>query len=632
MSTPEPGDTAERPAVSDTPSTRARIEARGVVPFRASEVGSRPAEVEVSGVAVGALPNRYEVRDRDGRRVLLCEEAPGVEVSIDRAYGFSEAEARKLGPRVILLDGAGQFTPMVDDGDHLYNLDHHEGCLRAFTLATCEQALIVVLKRLELDKGDWMILANEPDLDTVFAIWVLLNYRRVRELTAEQRDVILPLLRLEGAIDANGFDIAEHCGLPQQRLAAEKQRLDVLHRVELERKRSGEWADGDLTRYTLDMLLEIDRLVYKAADFSDYTSVGEVYGHVDVGDDRVAVICRDSAGIYEVEKRLMKVWGDRLGIIALEKGESEVTLRRTASLAGIDLEDAYGKLNLLDPAVDGRPAKKRWGGSDDIGGSPRPGGTGLRPLEIAKILKLTYKRMSPFQHLQRFVTAGLWALALAVGAMVAVFSWRLLMARTAVGTESVRGATELAIAAACIGLGAFFLTRRLSRGWTWLFGWRWPAGEDWLALVPLVLLGQVAGGAWVPGTLALDAESVATVAGSVVLAALALELCFRGLIHGLLILDSRVQTVRGRWLVSWPTLASALLYAGTSLAVAKIWVDNTPVWVELAPRWAQLGLAALLVGVAQGMIRERSLSIWPGVVAAVAGGFLRLGLRVWMGI
>ena len=68
---------------------------------------------------------------------------------------------------------------------------------------------------------------------------------------------------------------------------------------------------------------------------------------------------------------------------------------------GIDLEEAYAKLNLLDPRVDGRPPSKKWGGSDDIGGSPRPEGTALTAREIAKILKLTYRRVRPVEHLQR---------------------------------------------------------------------------------------------------------------------------------------------------------------------------------------------------------------------------------------
>ena len=44
-----------------------------------------------------SLPNRYEIRDRDDGRVLLCGEAPGVAVSIERTYQYTEADARRMG-------------------------------------------------------------------------------------------------------------------------------------------------------------------------------------------------------------------------------------------------------------------------------------------------------------------------------------------------------------------------------------------------------------------------------------------------------------------------------------------------------------------------------------------------------
>ena len=48
--------------------------------------------------------------------------------------------------------------------------------------------------------------------------------------------------------------------------------------------------------------------------------LGAAYGFSmrDYGDDRVAVLVRDPSGIFEVEKRLKKVWGDRLGIVVLD--------------------------------------------------------------------------------------------------------------------------------------------------------------------------------------------------------------------------------------------------------------------------------------------------------------------------
>ncbi|MEM7354858.1 MAG: hypothetical protein AAF657_28880 [Acidobacteriota bacterium] len=611
----------------------------GVVPFHVS------AEREAVLVEQpDELPNRYEIRDREDGRMLMCGEAPRVAVSIDRNHQFSEADARRLGERVVFLDGAGQFAPVIDNNQQLYNLDHHQDCLRAFTLATCQQALIVVVKGLELDRGDWTVFANEPDLDTVFAIWVLLNHRRVRQLTPQQRDLILPLIHLEGAIDANGFELAEHCGLPQAVYLAEKERLDKLHAIELELKSSGGWQEADLVEYTRSMLLEIDRLVYHSTDLTDYASVDEVYGHVDIGEDRVAVVCRDSSGIYEVEKRLKKTWGDRLGIIALERVAGQYTLRRTAALASIDLEEAYGKLNLLDPGVDGRPPEKRWGGSDEIGGSPRPSGTALTPREIGKILKMTYKRVRPVEHLQRYATAALWALLLVLGAGVAVISRQLflgpessLLSAAGSGAEllsrwvrspALSCALDLTLAALVVGLGALLLTRKLSRGWTWLFGWRQPAGRDWLLLLPVVLVGAAVGGAWVPQQQQLTPEPLAALLGATVLAALALELCFRGLVHGLLILDSPVQTVGSRWFVSGPVLAQAGLYALATVAASRYWIAGPPFALDGVEQMAATGGAALVVGIALGMIRERTLSVWPAALAALLGALVRIGVEV----
>lgn len=599
----------------------------GLVPFQAPSTSEGPVPSEARDDT--ALPNRYEIRNRDDGRMLCCGEAPGVAVSIDRNHQMSEADARRLGEQHILLDGAGQFAPTIDVAQSLYNLDHHEGCLRPFTLASCQQALILVLQGLELDRGDWTVLANEPDLDTVFAVWVLLNHRRVRRLTQQQKDDILPLILLEGSIDANGFELAESCGLPQDLVVKEKARLDRLHAIELELKGSGGWDKADLAEYTLAMLLEIDKLVFRPSDFSGYASVDEVYGHVDIGEGKVAVVCRDGSGIYEVERRLKTTWGDRLGIVALERSPNHFTLRRTASLAGIELASAYGKLNLLDPRVDGRPPEKRWGGSDEIGGSPRPAGTALTAREIAKILRMTYQRVRPMEHLQRYLSATLWALLLLLGAGVAVVSWRVFVDPI---RPSLAAATELAVAAVVIALGGMLLTRKLSRGWTWLFGWRRPAGRDWLALTPLVLASAAAGGIWMPRLLAKDPPTLAATGGAMVLAVVALELCFRGLAHGLLILDSRVQAVGSRWFVSAPVASSALLYALATVAASHFWTAGPPAMLQDlsdVPELAVTGVAALVFGLSAGMIRERSMSVWPAVGTAVVGGALRVALELW---
>lgn len=622
MSSNDPADTPQRGGFSGLSEGLPRRFGFGGISPDPDDTGL------VSPLSAGDLPNRYEIRDRDEGRALVCREAPGVFVQIDRRFSFTEPEARKLGERTILLDGAGVFGPLVDDAGHLYNLDHHEGCLRAFTLATCEQALILVLKGLELDRGDWSVYANEPDLDTAFALWVVLNYRRVRELDVETRDRILPLLRLEGAIDANGFEIAESCGLPQTWVRSQKAALDELHAAEQEARRRGAWDDPDsLGEYVRDTLLAIDRLVYRPSDFSDYDSVEQEYGHVEIGQGKVAVVCRDPGGIYDVEKRLKKVWGDRMGLIVLEKEPSHYTLRRTATLAGIDLDDAYEKLNLLDPAVDGRPPGKRWGGSDDIGGSPRPTGTGLTPREIGKILKLTYKRVRPVQHLQRFLTAALWALVLVLAAGVGVTVSRF----SGHSSATPRGEIlEMALAAAIAGVGAWLLTRQVSRGWIWLYGWRRPAGKSWLWAVPVVLLGAAAGGAWIPPSDVQDPELLGILVGALFLTSIGLELIFRGLVHGLLILDHPVQSPGGRWFLSKPNLAAAFLYALLTLGASLFWIAALP-WTLPVEGLAAVAIfaTALVTALGLGAIRERSLSVWPGVAVLFLGQIARLAVDWW---
>ena len=124
---------------------------------------------------------------------------------------------------------------------------------------------------------------------------------------------------------------------------------------------------------------------------------------------------------------------------------------------------------------------------------------------------MTYKQVRPIEHLQRYATAALWAVLLSLAAGVAVISKQVFLGPESevvqaqvqrpgmpgaqwLRSPAIHCAIELAFAACVIGLGSWLLTRKLSRGWTWLFGWRKPAGRDGLFLMPAVLVGSVAGG------------------------------------------------------------------------------------------------------------------------------------------
>ncbi|MCP5069462.1 MAG: hypothetical protein GY946_23085, partial [bacterium] len=515
---------------------------------RASASGHAGATVQAIrtvGSPEAEIPERYALRDRDGIDYLECDEAPRLRAIVDPQMSVSRSAANSLGERVILLDGAGSFGPLIDNDEKLYNLDHHAGCERLFTLSTCEQALLLVHSGLDLSEGDWKIYANEPDLDTLLALWVLLNFLRVRELGPEASDVLLPLLRLEGAIDANGPKLATLCGLSNELLERTNHRVDQLLSRERELKQSGSWSKKKLYPYTLEMLRTIDALIYTRDDFGDYTRIEEVYGHVEVGDRRVAVVCRDGSGIYTVEQHLKTRWGDQLSLIALENEPGQYTLRRVSSLAGPKLGPAYERLNRLDAAVDGQPTGKRWGGSEDIGGSPRPSGTKLAHDELVDQIERAYRPISWWTRTWKST------LAFAIGIACLLF-WSLANFFPSPFWDSgaragVPESYSFAVAALLVMTVGMLLTRSASQRRPWVFGWRKTVNGGGWWLLPIAMLGAAPAGIWASTSMGTRPVEFVAAVGAGAFAIAAGEIWFRGLVHGMLVPDFSVQQPGGAW-------------------------------------------------------------------------------------
>ena len=304
-------------------------------------------------------------------------------VRVERGLSISGQTLRRSTPGTIYLDGAAQEGPLLDIENHIYNLDHHQGCVRSFTLATCEQAMVVVRKGLDLPGRDWTIYANEPDLDTVLAIWVLLNHIRLNDTSAEIRSRIMPLVRLQGIIDAHGLEMQELCAFPQDFREATFAELEHLRRKEARLKKEGKWLEIDYLDYTAEMLRAIDALVYSSQHFEDLLEVEEL-ARAEIAGQYLAIVCRSSAGIYEVERYLRRLYGKRLGMIILQKSAREYTLRQVNAFLLGGLEGVYERLNSMDSAAGDRDSGNRWGGSAEIGGSPRATGTNLTPEQIAE--------------------------------------------------------------------------------------------------------------------------------------------------------------------------------------------------------------------------------------------------------
>ena len=70
----------------------------------------------------------------------------------------------------IALDGYVQ-GPQIDPATRRFSFDHHAGCLRLVTKATCEQVREALALGLRVD-DETTVYVNDIDGDTVAAVWL----------------------------------------------------------------------------------------------------------------------------------------------------------------------------------------------------------------------------------------------------------------------------------------------------------------------------------------------------------------------------------------------------------------------------------------------------------------------------
>ncbi len=564
--------------------------------------GESPVRLDDYRAVIGQLPDRYALKEDADGRYLSCFEMPEVKVRIQRDFSVTGSVARKYPPGTIFLDGAAQCEPFLDLERRIYNLDHHQGCERRFTMSACEQAMVLVLRGLDLRERPWTIYANEPDLDTVMAIWVLLNSVHLQNKEEAIQEAVLPLVRLEGLIDVQGLEYMEFSGFPREHLKETYRQLEWLRSAGAVMEASEDHVD--VLAGTMAQLRLIDQLVYPRGFIKELPGVEEL-AREELTDQRIVVVCKSEEGIYEVEKALKRLYGKRLGLIVLQKDPRTYTLRQTDSFLPVTLEAAYRRLNLVDPAVKRSKAANRWGGSGEIGGSPRSSGTDLTPEQIAVACRRAYRRPSLGRRL------GSIGMAFLISALVMATGWFLESVGAAfpAWSRSHWQGSPLAFAGAGLGVAVaamFVLTRARRRR---LFGLQLPVGVGWLWMVPIAVGGALMGGAWAPPIPWRDG-SVPTGADLAALLAFPLlaELTFRGIAHGLMLGSFSAQRSLGQWFLSWPVALSAIFY---TLWTIPLWhpslASSTLLWPSLSPSITVAG--ALLFGAALGLCRERSGSL-----------------------
>ncbi|WCL50297.1 CPBP family intramembrane glutamic endopeptidase [Leptospira sp. GIMC2001] len=555
------------------------------------------------------IPDRYSIKKSSEGSHIICLESPNLSVRIEKGKVFSENSGRKANDRTIFLDGACDAAPFIDVKRQVYNLDHHTGVVRSFTLSTCEQAAILVMKGLDLTEKNWNIWANDPDLDTVLAIWVLLNHVHLNDEDYSTISEILPILRLEGLIDGIGLELNHFTAFPKKLQEETNAKIEILRKKEIAVKKSGKWEESDFIEYTIQVLKKIDELVYHPEDFKDFKGLDEL-ARVELDDKNSAVVYRADMGIYEIEQHLNKMYGKNPGLIVLQKRDGHYTLRKSDIFTPLDMNLIYDRLNLYDKNVSGKIPKNRWGGAGDIGGSPRTTGTYLNPSEIADIIRESFYKPNFLEKLVRISWTTFLGVGLAILGWICLGFWKFSDAFGFWILESFGLPLEIYTVVTVLYTTTLFFA--IGRKIPWFYGMRIPAGNDWWLFFPITFLGALMGGAWIPLIGIVDA--VPGISNILMLLSLpiAVEVLFRGIIHGQLVRMFRIQKSGGEWFVSTPVIISAMIYA---LAVVLSPVHFTfPIESFLGDfAWVSQMLGGFVFGLSAGLCRERSESIIPVV-------------------
>ena len=158
----------------------------------------------------------------------------------------------------------------------------------------------------------------------------------------------------------------------------------------------------------------------------------------------------------------------------------------------MDLNEANRKLNVLDPAVKGGGSNNRWGGSGEIGGSPRKTGTTLSPVDIAEAVKLAYRRPGMRDRVRSI------ALAVVLSGLPMVAGWLIVVWNRVI--EEPRGLfadrqLEFLAMSSAVAIGCLLVLGRRRR--RRVFGLQKPEGRGWPLMAPAVTLGGLAGGIWI---------------------------------------------------------------------------------------------------------------------------------------
>lgn len=273
----------------------------------------------------------------------------------------------QLPPKSIALDGFVQ-GPAMDLVNQKFSFDHHDGCIRMFTSATCRQVQDALL--LGLNPEGFEVFINDVDGDTVLSVWLLQHPERAN------LPRVLALVDVVAAMDAHGP------AYPVRDAALASAFYDGVMAPESTSRRNKSYGTLDLNELLATCLQNLDR--WFAGELLG-TSARETRSYEVTHQGKGWVMARSDSFIFDL------LYKD--GITAavawrpLPDGSFLYTIGKKSDLVHFPLGPVSMPrtcLFLLNQKETG------WGGGSAIGGSPRNAdGSGSRilPEELIQIIE-----------------------------------------------------------------------------------------------------------------------------------------------------------------------------------------------------------------------------------------------------
>lgn len=256
-----------------------------------------------------------------------------------------------LPKKSIALDGYVR-GPIVNVEEEKYSFDHHDGCVRLVTSATCVQVLDALL--LGLDTKDHTIYINDVDGDTTLATWLLLNPHRIMEPQVRE------LVATVGAIDAHGPAYV----VANQELANSFFQGVMSHVTDLQRARK--YVEADLNKLLGDTIAKIDQLLDGTLEWAQRPLKDRCFEITHRGASGW-VMARSADFIFD----LLYAAGHTKAVAYQENPDGSITYtvgKKSEMVANFPVGPTPRGGTILN-ALNEREAG--WGGSTTIGGAPR---------------------------------------------------------------------------------------------------------------------------------------------------------------------------------------------------------------------------------------------------------------------